>query len=140
MPHYRRHVFVCENERSPENPRGCCKSKGGIQVRARFKSELATRGLNKIVRANKAGCLDQCEHGITVCVYPEQVWYGGVTVDDVSEIIERHLIGGEYVERLMIPEQQHLAGARSGSPLFGPGEEVPDGVDLAPATDGDETA
>jgi (2Fe-2S) ferredoxin len=37
-------------------------------------------------------------------VYPEQVWYGGVTVDDVEEIIQSHLIGGKPVERLLIPE------------------------------------
>jgi (2Fe-2S) ferredoxin len=119
MPSLRRHVFVCENERAADNPRGCCKHKGAVEVRAKLKSELASRGLKGSVRANAAGCLDQCEHGVTVVVYPEQVWYGGVTVADVDEIIERHLIGGDYVERLMLPDQPHLAGAR-GRPLVAP--------------------
>ena len=117
MPSYQRHIFVCINERAPDNPKGCCKLKGGDKVRDRFKRELTARGIKGQVRANNAGCLDQCEHGVTVVVYPEQVWYGGVTTEDVPEIIERHIIAGEYVERLMIPEQTHLAGATRGPAL-----------------------
>ena len=83
--------------------------KGGLEVRDRLKAELAERGLSKIIRANNAGCLDQCEHGVAVVVYPEQVWYGAVTPDDIPEIIEQHLIGGRPVERLMIADQPHLA-------------------------------
>ncbi len=108
MPSFRRHIFVCVNERAPGSARGCCKEKGGEKVRAAFKSEVAQRGLNGVVRANKAGCLDQCEAGVTVCVYPEQVWYGGVTAEDVPEIMEKHILGGEYVTRLMLPDQSHL--------------------------------
>ena len=122
MPFFQRHVFVCTNERAPGNPKGCCKSKGAEEVRDELKKRLAERGLKKVVRANAAGCLDQCEHGVTVVVYPEQVWYGNVTVADVPELIERHIVGGEYVERLMIPDQPHLGGAAS-PPL--PGQEKP---------------
>jgi (2Fe-2S) ferredoxin len=109
MPSFQRHVFVCVNERPADDPKGCCKAKGGIEVRDRFKAELKARGISKLVRANNAGCLDQCAQGVTVVVYPEQVWYGHVTVDDVPEIIDRHLVGGEAVERLMIANQPHLA-------------------------------
>jgi (2Fe-2S) ferredoxin len=59
-----------------------------------------------VIRANNAGCLDQCEHGVTVVVYPEQTWYGHVTVDDVTEIVDKHLVGGEVVTRLLIPEDK----------------------------------
>jgi len=75
-----------------------------------MKKELKARGISKLVRANNAGCLDQCERGVTVVVYPEQVWYGGVTVDDVTEIVDKHLVGGQVVERLLIPNQPHLQG------------------------------
>jgi (2Fe-2S) ferredoxin len=117
MPTFHRHVFVCVNERTCGHPKGCCLEKGGQEVRDTFKKVLAARGIKGPVRANNAGCLDQCEHGVTVVVYPEQVWYGGVTVADVAEIVDSHLLGGRYVERLMIPEQPHLAGSSSGPPL-----------------------
>lgn len=108
MVGFERHVFVCTNERAPGHPRGCCKSKNGVEVRDQLKKELTARGLSKLIRANNAGCLDQCEAGVTMVVYPEQVWYGGVTVEDIPEIIEKHLIGGEIVTRLLIPEQPKL--------------------------------
>jgi (2Fe-2S) ferredoxin len=108
MPSFQRHVFVCVNERPADDPKGCCKAKGGVEVRDKLKAELKARGISKLVRANNAGCLDQCAQGVTIVVYPEQVWYGHVTVDDVTEIVDKHLVGGEPVERLMIPNQPHL--------------------------------
>ena len=60
----------------------------------------------RIVRPNKAGCLDQCAFGAVVVVYPDNVWYGRVTPADVDEIIERHIVKGEIVERLVIPDEQ----------------------------------
>lgn len=96
-------MFVCENERSPDDPRGCCTARGGAAVRDAFKAELHRRGLKGVVRANGAGCLDACAHGPSVVVYPEAVWYGGVRPEDVPEIVERHLIGGQPVERLLVP-------------------------------------
>lgn len=102
MPKFEHHIFICTNQRPPENPRGCCDPTGLGQLQLRFKQELAKRGLKGTVRANKAGCLDQCEHGSTVVVYPEAVWYGGVTEADVSEIIESHIINGTPVARLQM--------------------------------------
>jgi (2Fe-2S) ferredoxin len=122
MASLRRHVFVCTNERPPGNPKGCCKDKGAEAVRDELKKRLAERGLKGVVRANAAGCLDQCAHGVTVVVYPEQVWYGGVTVADVAELVERHVVGGEFVERLMLEGQDHLDGARRAPPLPPRGE------------------
>ena len=106
MAQFKRHVFICINEREESDPRGCCASKGGAEVAAAFKAKLYEHGLKRIVRANKAGCLDQCARGITVVVYPEAVWYGGVTLEDVDEIIAEHIIGGRPVERLRIPDDK----------------------------------
>jgi (2Fe-2S) ferredoxin len=117
MPSFQRHVFVCINERAADHPRGCCKAKGGVEVRDRLKKELKKHGLSKAIRANNSGCLDQCENGVTVVVYPEQVWYGHVTVDDIAEIVEKHLVGGEVVTRLLLPEQPHL-GDRTKFPVL----------------------
>jgi (2Fe-2S) ferredoxin len=102
MPRYDRHVFICTNRRDPGNPKGDCASKGSEQVREQFKKQIAERGLRATMRANAAGCLDQCEHGCAVVVYPEGVWYGRVKPEDVTEIIDEHLVGGRPVERLRL--------------------------------------
>jgi (2Fe-2S) ferredoxin len=107
VPHFDRHIFVCTNRRDPENPKGSCAAKGSEEVREAFKRELHARGLKGRIRANSAGCLDQCAQGITCVVYPEQVWYGHVTLADVTEIIESHLVGGVPVERLVLPDQSN---------------------------------
>jgi len=117
MPSFQRHVFVCINERPADHPKGSCKAKGGVDVRDKLKSELTARGLSKLIRANNSGCLDQCECGVSVVVYPEQVWYQHVTVEDVPEIIDKHLVGGEVVERLLQDKQPHLGDQRQFAPL-----------------------
>jgi (2Fe-2S) ferredoxin len=99
-PHLERHVFICTNRREPGNPKGSCADKDSDAVRDAFKQLLHERGLKGRIRANAAGCLDQCSRGAAVVVYPEQVWYGGVKASDVPEIIDQHLIGGVPVERL----------------------------------------
>ena len=106
MPKFRHHVFVCLNERTPDDPRGCCQARGSNEVLEALKTKLHAAGLKRIVRANRAGCLDQCAHGPTVVVYPDAVWYGGVRPSDVDEIIQSHLLGGRPVQRLVIPDEQ----------------------------------
>jgi (2Fe-2S) ferredoxin len=111
---FEHHLFICENVRPPVNPRGCCSAKGSPQVRAKFKELIEQRGWKGLVRANSAGCLDQCANGVTVVVYPEQIWYGRVTVDDVAEILDA-LAQGRVVERLRIPDEK-LTGRAKGPP------------------------
>ncbi len=108
---YERHIFICTNERAPGSPRGCCKEKGADQVRARFKEALKERRLHGKVRANAAGCLDICEHGVVAVVYPDAIWYGGLTAADVDEIIESHIIGDVPVERLLIRDKRYTPPA-----------------------------
>lgn len=116
------HVFICENRRPADDPRGCCGARGSEAVRQAFKEELARRGLKGRVRANSAGCLDACSHGPSVVVYPEGVWYGHVRPEDVPEIVERHLLGGEPVERLRLRALE--GGARAPAPAA-PGRGEP---------------
>jgi (2Fe-2S) ferredoxin len=100
MPPLERHVFVCLNERDSSNPKGCCASKDAERVHSRLKLLAHDAGLRGRVRINKAGCLDQCGHGVAVVVYPEAVWYGNVTEKDVDELFTEHVINGRPVERL----------------------------------------
>ena len=104
MASYERHVFVCQNERESGHPRGCCAAKDSRAIREAIKDACARAGLKGRVRVNQAGCLDKCEHGVTVVVYPEAVWYGFVKADDVGEIVASHLVGGVPVERLRLAE------------------------------------
>jgi len=98
-PPYVRHVFVCTNRRPDGSPKGCCASKGAEEVRLALKKAVDAHGV-KSVRVNTAGCLDACERGVAVVIYPEGNWYGGVTVQDVDELVETQLQQGKVLERL----------------------------------------
>jgi (2Fe-2S) ferredoxin len=111
MSRYQRHIFVCTNQRPAGHPKGCCHEKGSEAVRDLFKAELKKRGLLPLVRANNSGCLDACEHGITMVVYPEGIWYGGVTTTDVPEIIDRTIVEGEVIQRLLIKDSRYAPDA-----------------------------
>ena len=103
--YYRRHVFCCVNKRAPGHPRGCCSAKDSVKLRAHMKARAKQRGLSD-VRINASQCLDRCEFGPTMVIYPEGVWYAVKTVADVDEIIETHLVKGGRVERLMLTPDQ----------------------------------
>ncbi|MDD8016756.1 MAG: (2Fe-2S) ferredoxin domain-containing protein [Bacteroidota bacterium] len=102
MRRFQKHIFVCTNERPKDHPKGCCLHKGSAKVRDKLKGELKTLGLSSIIRINNSGCLDACEYGATMVIYPEAVWYGGVTVDDVEDLVSEHILHGRVVERLKI--------------------------------------
>jgi (2Fe-2S) ferredoxin len=95
MAVYERHVFVCTSGEWCPSVDG-----DGLGVHARLKALVKAAGLGDRLRINHAGCFSQCGHGPMLVVYPEAVWYAGVSPDDAGEIFERHLVGGEPVERL----------------------------------------
>lgn len=105
MAKFTHHIFVCCNQRMAGHSRGCCNPDGSQRLRARFKEEVAKRGMKPLVRANQAGCLDQCELGPTVVIYPQEIWYGGVQLEDVPRIIEETIIGGRVLEDLLIEDE-----------------------------------
>jgi (2Fe-2S) ferredoxin len=103
MKKLKRHLFVCTNAREAGASRESCGHKASEALVPLFKESLKKRGVAGEIRAQKAGCLDVCEWGPTVVVYPEAVWYGRVRPEDVEEIVQSHLIDGRPVERLRIP-------------------------------------
>ena len=106
MPlYYKTHVFCCTNERPAGHERGCCKEKGSEKLRNYMKARVKELGLEG-VRINTAGCLDRCELGPTMVIYPEGTWYTYKTPEDVEEIIETHLQGGGRVQRLLMPSEK----------------------------------
>ncbi len=102
MSHYSHHVFFCCNQR--DKGARCCCSHGAQDMRDYAKSkikELKLSGAGK-VRINQAGCLDRCDEGPVIVVYPEAVWYTYVDREDIDEIISEHLQNGRIVDRLKI--------------------------------------
>lgn len=104
MPKPPKHVFVCNQARPPGHPRGSCQGKGGNDVLQAFWQQTQARNLWENFSVTYSGCLGPCDCGPNVLVYPEGVLYSGVTKEDVAEIIDKHLLGGEIVERLKAPE------------------------------------
>ena len=106
--YYKHHVFICENERDEGHQRGCCKNKGSqdlrIYLKARIK-ELKLNGKGKI-RINSASCLDRCELGPVIVIYPEECWYSPQNKTDIDEILQSHLLDGNIVERLRLRRNQ----------------------------------
>ncbi len=101
-PYFEAHVFICCNRRPEDNPRGSCAAKGAEGLRDYMKARAKELGLSD-VRINMAGCLDRCEHGPVVVIYPEGVWYKVENPADVDAVLERHLRDGGRVPELMLP-------------------------------------
>ncbi|MEE9195990.1 MAG: (2Fe-2S) ferredoxin domain-containing protein [Alphaproteobacteria bacterium] len=108
---YVSHIFCCNNEREPGHPRGCCAEKGSLELQTHFRARAKELGVQNI-RVNKSGCLDRCELGPNMVIYPEGVWYSYHTTEDIDEILQTHVIGGGRVERLMLNPNERLPADR----------------------------
>ncbi|MDP9196430.1 MAG: (2Fe-2S) ferredoxin domain-containing protein [Pseudomonadota bacterium] len=113
LPYYRAHVFCCTNVRPEGHPRGSCGSAGSEALRNYVKARAKELGLEG-VRVNSCGCLDRCELGPVMVIYPEGVWYKYTTREDVDEILTSRLVQGQRVERLMLrPEDSSAKSPKS---------------------------
>lgn len=102
MSYYQRHVFFCCNQREPGET--CCNNRDARGMRDYMKQRVKSLKLDGPgkVRINQAGCLDRCNQGPVMVVYPEAVWYSYVDREDLDEILREHLQNGRIVERLKI--------------------------------------
>lgn len=102
MNYYQHHVFMCTNQR--ENGATCCANSDAAALRAYAKDQLKAAKLNGKgkCRINSAGCLDRCDLGVVMVVYPEGIWYSIKNRADVDEIITEHLQNGQVVSRLQV--------------------------------------
>lgn len=102
---YNSHIFVCTNRRAPGAKRGSCAGRGAEELRDYMKTRAKELRL-PATRVNMAGCLDRCELGPVMVIYPEGTWYHIRTRADVDEILLSHVINGRPVERLRILNEQ----------------------------------
>ncbi len=102
-PYFSHHVFFCLNQRNDDS-RPCCAARGAVAAQEHAKRRIKELNLNGVgqVRINKAGCLDRCEEGPVMVVYPEGTWYTYFDQGDIDEIIDSHLVNGKVVEHLKI--------------------------------------
>jgi (2Fe-2S) ferredoxin len=109
-PYYQAHVFVCCNRRPDGHKRGSCAARGSEALRDYMKARAKELGLPG-VRVNMAGCLDRCEFGPVMVIYPEGIWYKVETKSDIDEVLETHLRQKGRVQRLMLTER-HVPPAK----------------------------
>ncbi len=100
VPKY--HVFLCTSCRLNGEPKGTCSQKGSNQLVARLMEEIEDRDLSGAVMVTNTGCFGICSRGPVMVVYPEGIWYGNLTSDDIETIVEEHFEGGTPVEALRI--------------------------------------
>lgn len=105
-------VFVCTNERPEDHPKGSCIGRGSAEVLGLFRDLQGEKDLTHF-KVVATGCLEPCLAGPTVVVYPDNVWYGGVTLDDVETIIDDHLVGNKPVEFLMLDDEDFERSQRA---------------------------
>ena len=98
---YRCHIFACTNERPEKHPRGSCSRRGSVKLRNYMKARAKEMGLTD-VRVNSAGCLDRCELGPTMVIYPEGIWYKCETNEEIDQVLTQHIQNGKPVKHLML--------------------------------------
>ena len=106
MSYFKYHLFFCVNQRASADK--CCQNVGAQELRDYMKGRVKALGLagEGQTRVNTAGCLDRCEQGPVLVIYPEGIWYTYVDREDLDEIIDEHLINGRVVERLQLRPKQ----------------------------------
>ncbi len=81
------HIFICTNDR--QGKRKSCADGDSATVRTLLKNEISDRGLKKQVRVSSSGCMGLCGSGPNVIVYPQKVWFSGVSPEDVGQIVSK---------------------------------------------------
>ena len=104
MPKPRIQILICVDERPPDARGPSRRPRGGLEVYRRFKDGVRERGIRDHVMVARTGCLKHCSQGITVCLWPRNLWFAQVTLGDVDEILDRSVVAGEEIERLRMPD------------------------------------
>jgi (2Fe-2S) ferredoxin/predicted O-methyltransferase YrrM len=99
MEAYDYHVYVC-NQKKPEGLPSC-SAHGSDKLINLLRAEIMKQGLGDTVQVTTCGSIGLCERGPNMVVYPDGIWYSGVTAKDLPEIVSQHFGSGKVVERLV---------------------------------------
>ena len=103
---FKKHIFICTNDRGEESARKSCGSCGGMNLRKELVKMINDNGLKGKVRANKSGCLDVCEHGPALVVYPAGHWYLEVKKENLKRIFDTSILNSEPAPELIADNSQ----------------------------------
>jgi (2Fe-2S) ferredoxin len=95
---YEKHIFVCANQKA--EGKKCCGEAFGMEAVQHLRSRIKEANLQVEIRAQKAGCLDVCQHGPALVIYPEGTFYGSLTMGNLDQIFDSHILKGEKIESL----------------------------------------
>jgi len=101
---YEKHIFICANQKA--EGKVCCGEAHGMELVNKFREVLKENGLQGTVRAQRAGCLDECKNGPTLVIYPEGTYYGNVTIERVEEIVKMHVMQNKIVTDLELKSEK----------------------------------
>ncbi|MBF0162781.1 MAG: (2Fe-2S) ferredoxin domain-containing protein [Magnetococcales bacterium] len=105
QPFYDIHLFCCVNTRDSGHVRGSCGQQNALDLHGYLKSRAKQLPNAGRIRINTSGCLDRCELGPVMVIYPQGIWYHYHTQTDLDEILNRHIVGGALVQRLLLTHE-----------------------------------
>jgi (2Fe-2S) ferredoxin len=105
--YFKKHIFFCINARPPGNIRGCCAEKNSEKMQIFMKTRCKELNI-KDIRINNSGCLNRCELGPIMVIYPEGVWYSYQNEQDIEEIIDQHILKDKIVPRLQLTNMKNI--------------------------------
>lgn len=102
MVSVKHHIFICTSCRANGQQKGFCFQKGSVDIVQRFMEAVEENDLSGEVMITNTGCFGICDKGPIAVVYPEGIWYGNLSEEDVDKIVEQHILEGNPVKELMI--------------------------------------
>lgn len=106
----KRRIYICDSHKPKVHGGGCCSDKGSQTLLKELATGLQKANLHNDIELIPTTCLSQCLTGISVRVWPDQVYYGKVKQEDVDEIVIEHLLDNQPVERIRIDPQNKYVG------------------------------
>lgn len=94
-----------------------CQASESLTIKEKLEQEVIRLGLSEKIQVNQTGCFGLCEVGPNIVVYPQGIFYCGVHIEDVEEIVQSHFVNGKVVDRLVFPESKEEGNDEQFKPV-----------------------